>query len=197
MTKDHQLDMTTMYAFHDALRRDLKQIAHMEARSDGWDLFESLLHVHHTAEDDALWPVVREAVTGRPDDLALLADMAEEHASLEPLLETIDVALGRGDSAPASRTELAERLQQHLEHEEKAALPLVDATLSPDQWMHFGQVAAERVGPNMPNYLPWVLDGADEDTTARVLGVMPEPVQQTYRNEWQPAYAAKDWWAQA
>jgi hypothetical protein len=29
----------------------------------------------------------------------------------------------------------------------------------------------------------------------RVLGRMPEPVQQTYRDEWQPAYAAKDGWA--
>jgi Hemerythrin HHE cation binding domain len=80
MTKDYQLDMTTMYAFHDALRRDLKSVAQMEARSDGWDLFESLLHVHHTSEDDALWPVVRDAVAGRPDDLALLGDMTEEHA---------------------------------------------------------------------------------------------------------------------
>jgi len=26
---------------------------------------------------------------------------------------------------------------------------------------------------------------------------MPESVQQTYRDEWQPAYAAKDWWATA
>jgi Hemerythrin HHE cation binding domain len=197
MTKDHQLDMVMMYAFHDALRRELKQIAQMEARSDGWDLFESLLHVHHTAEDDALWPVVREEVAGRPDDVALLEEMAEEHASLEPLLGNIDEALGRSESAPEARAELAERLQQHLEHEDEAALPLVDATLSLDQWMQFGQTAMGRVGPNMPNFLPWLLDGADEATTGRVLAFIPEPVQQTYRKEWQPAYAAKDWWAEA
>jgi hypothetical protein len=197
MANEQHLDMTMMYAFHDALRRDLKQIAQMEARSDGWDLFELLLHVHHTSEDDALWPVVREAVADRPDDLALLGDMAEEHASLEPLLEAVDDALGRGESAPEARAELAEHLQVHLQHEEEAALPLVDATISFDQWMVFGQTAAERVGANMPNYLPWLLDGADDDTTARVLGVLPEPVQQTYGKEWQPAYAAKDWWAEA
>ena len=197
MNNDHQLDMVMMYAFHDALRRDLKQIAQMEGRSDGWDLFESLLHVHHTAEDDALWPVVREEVAGRSDDLALLGDMAEEHAALGPLLETIDRALGHGESAPEARGELAERLQHHLEHEEEAALPLVDATLSLDEWMHFGQTASERVGPNMPNYLPWLLDGADEATTARVLRFIPGPVQRTYREEWRPAYAAKDWWAEA
>jgi len=197
MTTDHQLDMTMMYAFHDALRRDLGRIAQMETRTDGWDLFELLLHVHHTAEDDELWPVVREAVADRPDDLELLRAMIEEHAALQPLLGTIDEALDRGDSAPQARAQLATRLQEHLEHEEQGALPLVDETLSVDQWMQFGQAAAQRVGPNMPNYLPWLLDGADEDTTVRVLGVMPEPVQQTYRNDWQPAYAAKDWWAEA
>ena len=47
----------------------------------------------------------------------------------------------------------------------------------------------------MPQFLPWLLDGADENTTVRVLGRMPEPVQHTYRDEWQPAYAAKAWWA--
>lgn len=195
MTKDSKLDMTTMYAFHDALRRDLKQIAQMDARSDGWDLFENLLHVHHTAEDDALWPVVREAASGSASDQALLDEMAAEHAVLEPLLETIDEALGRGDSAPDARAELATRLQDHLAHEEDAALPLVDATLTQEQWMNFGQVAAQRVGPTMPQYLPWLLDGADEETTARVLGIIPEPVRQTYRDEWAPAYAAKEWWA--
>jgi hypothetical protein len=76
--------MTMMYAFHDALRRDLKEIAHMEHRCSGWDLFEALLHVHHTTEDDALWPVVRERVAGRADDLALLDEMAAEHARSTP-----------------------------------------------------------------------------------------------------------------
>jgi Hemerythrin HHE cation binding domain len=195
MTNESSLDMTMMLAYHDALRRDLKQIARMEQRSDGWDLFETLLHVHHTAEDDALWPVVREAVAGQADDLALLDEMEAEHAALSPLLEAIDEGLERGDSAPQARAEMATKLQEHLSHEEDAALPLIDATLTVEQWMAFGQAATERLGPNMAKYLPWLLDGADEDTTARVLTVIPPPVQEMYRNEWQPAYAAKDWWS--
>ncbi|MGH8986786.1 MAG: hemerythrin domain-containing protein [Acidimicrobiia bacterium] len=195
MTNESSLDMTMMLAYHDALRRDLKQIARMEQRSDGWDLFETLLHVHHTAEDDALWPVVREAVAGQADDLALLDEMEAEHAALGPLLEAIDEGLERGDSAPQARAEMATKLQEHLSHEEDAALPLIDATMTVEQWMGFGQAATERLGPNMPKYLPWLLDGADEDTTARVLTLIPPPVQEMYRNEWRPAYAAKDWWS--
>ena len=63
------LDMTMMFAIHDALRRDLARVALMESRSEGWDFFERMLHLHHTAEDDLLWPVARDAVADRPDDV--------------------------------------------------------------------------------------------------------------------------------
>ena len=47
----------------------------------------------------------------------------------------------------------------------------------------------------MPSFLPWLLDGADADRTKAVLGRHPDQAQQAYRNEWQTAYAAKNWWA--
>jgi Hemerythrin HHE cation binding domain len=192
---DFKLDMTMMFAIHDALRRDLERVALMESRSEGWDFFERMLHVHHTAEDDLLWPVVRDAVTDRSDDLELLDEMASEHALIGPLLEAVDVALARGESAPQARADLDARLRAHLTHEEDAALPLIDRTLTEEQWVALGQGAAERVGPDMPRFLPWLLDRADEDTSARVLGGIPEPVQQAYRNEWRSAYANLDGWA--
>ena len=107
MITDFKLDMTMMYAVHDALRRDLEPVAQMTARSEGWDFFERFLQAHHVAEDDALWPVVREGVAGRTEDLAILDDMAAEHAALGPLLEAINDALDRGESAPGARADLA------------------------------------------------------------------------------------------
>jgi hypothetical protein len=195
MTTDFELDMTMMYAVHDALRRDLQPVAQMTARSEGWDFFERLLQAHHLAEDDALWPVLRETLTGRNEDLALLDEMEAEHDALGPLLETIDDALDRGDSAPVARADLAARLREHLGHEEEAALPVIDRTLNEEQWMQFGEAAAARIGADMPHFLPWLLDGGDAERAREILGSLPEPVQQTYRNEWQPAYAAKRWWA--
>jgi len=195
MHTDYKLDMTTMFAYHDALRRDLEAVALMTARSEGWDRFKRFLHAHHDAEDEALWPVVRQALISRTDDVALLAEMEAEHAELAPLLEDIDAALARGDSRPRARAELAIRLQHHLTHEEEAALPLIDRTLAEEQWMQFGEASAEKVRPDMPNFLPWLLDGADAERTEQMLGHLPEPVRQSYRVEWQPAYAARDWWA--
>ena len=195
MTSNDKLDMTTMFAYHDALRRDLKPVTQMTGRSEGWDVFRRFLHVHHVAEDEALWPVMRQALIGCSDDLALLDEMEAEHGGLGPLLDAIDDALARGESAPRARADLATRLQEHLTHEEQVALPVIDRTLDQEQWMQFGEASAQKVGSDMPTFLPWLLAGADGERTKAILGHLPEPAQQTYRNEWQPAYAAKDWWA--
>jgi hemerythrin-like domain-containing protein len=195
MTANFKLDMTMMYAFHDALRRDLEVVRQMTARSDGWDVFQRFLRAHHDAEDDALWPVLREALIGQKEDLSLLDEMEAEHAALEPLLEAIGDALDDGTSAPEARADVASRLQQHLTHEEDEALPVIDRTLDDEQWMQFGEASAARIAPDMPTLLPWVLHGADGERTKAVLGSLPEPARQEYRNEWLPAYAAKDWWA--
>lgn len=192
-----RLDMTVMLATHDALRRDLERAAGRRTRCEGWDLFQRILHAHHTSGDDALWPVVRSEVPDHPDDLALLDAMANEHATLTPLLDAIDEALGTDD--PGSRLrelmpELDTELRQHLEHEERDALPLIDRTLSLEQWMGFAEAASNTVGPDIPRYFPWLLDGADKETTEHVLGLLPEPVKASYRDEWLPAYQALDLW---
>lgn len=195
MTTTFELDMTMMYAVHDAFRRDLKSVAQLTARSEGWDAFARFLRLHHLAEDDALWPPLRVAVEGRTGDLTLVDEMEAEHARLEPLLEAIEGALDRGESAPAARAELTTRLEEHLAHEEEAALPMIDRTLTEAQWMQFGEAAAAGIGSDMPTFLPWLLDGADAERTDTVLCVLPEAAQQAYENEWRPAYAARDWWA--
>ena len=195
MTARFKLDMTMMYAFHDALRHDLESVAQMTARSEGWDTFERFLRIHHSVEDEALWPVLREELVDRADDLALVDEMEAEHAALEPLLDAIDDALKGGESAPAARADLAARLEEHLSHEEEAALPLIDRTLSEEQWVHFGEAGLARLRPDMPTFLPWLLSGTNDERASGVLGYLPGPIQASLRDEWQPAYAATDWWA--
>jgi hypothetical protein len=43
-------------------------------------------------------------------------------------------------------------------------------------------------------YLPWALEGAPPEVAAKLLGQLPPPVQQTYREQWQPAYAELALW---
>lgn len=197
MNTNFKLDMTMMYAFHDALRHDLERVARMTARTEGWDVFERFLRQHHAVEDEALWPVLREALGDRPRDLARLDEMKAEHDALDPLLATIDDAFDRGESAPQACIALAACLKEHLMHEEEEVLPVIDSTLSEEQWRQFGEAAMTRFHPDTPTFLPWLLAGTDENRTRRVVGYLPEPVQQNLRDDWQPSYAAKDWWAAA
>ncbi|XNL82935.1 hemerythrin domain-containing protein [Actinomadura madurae] len=191
-----------MYAMHDALRRELERLAKATARmgddprrvlaaAAGWELFKTALHAHHTAEDQALWPVLSKSLADRPDDLALLEAMEAEHAAIDPVIEAIDTGTGPvADLVDA----LATNLTAHLAHEEKEAIPLMDATLTLEQFQNFGKVHGERVGPDAPRVIPWMLDGAGDAVVASLLGVAPPPVRAAYEGEWRPAYEALTLW---
>lgn len=207
--KPSRLDMTMMFAMHDALRRELERIARYTSRPDqyrrhvlatalGWELFKSYLRIHHTSEDDALWPVMSGELVSQPDDLALLEAMEAEHAAIDPLLNAIDDAAADLDSGPHRLGDLTDALVTvltgHLRHEESEALPLIDATLSAQQWDHFREVHRTRIGADVPRYLPWLLDGARETRTTAVLGPLPESVRDLYYHDWQPAYSRLGLW---
>jgi hemerythrin-like domain-containing protein len=206
MTK---LDMTAMYAAHAALRRDLELIAKTTSRPDddprrimrtaaGWTLFKKALDLHHSAEDEALWPQMRETASDRPADLALLDAMEAEHDAIDPLVELIDDAVADPEAGPERlgglTDALAACLSGHLRHEETEALPLMQEIVTEQQWQHFGQVNARLVGPDAPQVLPWLLDGADEQVVKTMLAPLPEPARQAYWNQWEPAYAVMDRW---
>ncbi|RCG28605.1 hemerythrin domain-containing protein [Sphaerisporangium album] len=204
-----RLDMSMMLAVHDALRRDAERIARITARADddprrvlstaaGWEMFKGYLRVHHTTEDDTVWPVMRRVLAGRADDLALLDAMEAEHGAVDPLLDAIDAALADRDSGHERLGGLADGLVMvlttHLRHEEAEALPLVDATMTEEQWRRFGEEHRARIGSGAPRYLPWVLDGMDAAATAAILARMPEGLRAAYEDEWRPAYAGLDLW---
>ncbi|MGW2958057.1 hemerythrin domain-containing protein [Streptomyces sp. NPDC001220] len=197
------LDMTMMFAIHDALRRELERIARITARVDedprhvlstavGWELFKKFLTVHHTSEDDMVWPVMEAALAGKDAELALLADMEAEHGVIDPLLADIDAALADRDSGLERLTGLTDtlytRLGGHLDHEERDALALMDITLSQEQWQAFSAEQRTRIGDDSSRYLPWLLDDIDAAKVANIIGKMPAPLRNAYENDWRQAY---------
>ena len=113
----------------------------MDRAGARWDRFAEMLHHHHRAEDDNLWPVLlRHAEqSGSPGRPQLLADMEAEHARIDPALKACHDAFARCASTRARttatrwRSGLAaahEGLLEHLAHEEGQALPMLQRTLS-------------------------------------------------------------------
>jgi len=89
---------------------------------------------------------------------------------------------------------LATTLRAHLDHEEGEGLAVIDATITGEQFQAFGAEHGNRIAGDVQRYLPWTLEGATPEVTATVLGQLPPPVRQAYRDEWQPAYAKLALW---
>lgn len=199
-------DLTMMILVHNAFRRDLNRLriiatdavtdpAALAALRTTWQTFSEYLLIHHTAEDETLWPILRERLGDRTDRAALLTDMVDEHAQLDPLLATVTADLAEGHTAalPMRFDRLAEILTAHLDHEESAALPLIRETLTPRQWKAFGDDQRRRVGiTGGARFFPWLLDGATDQDRTWALALLPPPLRLVYRFVWQPAYQRRN-----
>jgi hypothetical protein len=197
------VDFTMMYVAHDAFARDLRRMvsavegsAVTPSARAGWAMFAYQLHVHHTAEDEALWPPLRAKVA-TADELAVLEEMEIEHAQLEPLLERIDIALADhdGPSLLEPVQALSAGLAAHMEHEETAALPLVAERLGVSGWREFGAHFRKTQGLRAAaDFFPWLLDEAPAASRARVLRILPPPARLLYRAVWKPRYQRTPRW---
>jgi len=207
-----RVDFTCMYAAHDACNRDLRLLSAAVQASRaaepsvqaGWATFKHELHIHHTAEDRWLWPVLRDRISRR-DESSVLDSMEAEHARIDPLLALVDAGLDAtktrsgASSDEAALTEavgmLTALLTAHMGHEEDAALPLVEKYLGPSGWAEFGRKIGRSQGPRgAAELFPWLLDDAPADTARRLLGVLPVPIRVAYRVLWRPRYVRTTRW---
>lgn len=66
-----RVDFTLRYVAHDAFRRDLRRLTAAVVAGRvadpgtviGWETFKDQMHIHHSVEDAALWPPLRQKVT--------------------------------------------------------------------------------------------------------------------------------------
>ncbi|KJE23491.1 hemerythrin HHE cation binding domain-containing protein [Frankia torreyi] len=204
VSQQEELDFSMMYATHDAFRRDLKRFEAAAAAGKGgnpkilagWENFKTQLLIHHGVEDSYLWPRVENAVAGRAHDLALLKDMKDEHAQLDPLLARVDEALaGRAADLADRIRDVAAVLGDHLTHEEDSALPLIQAVLPRAEWDGMSGAMARREGVKGAAYfVPWVLEEKSPAERQRILARLPAPARLLNRLLWQPRYLRRNLW---
>ena len=119
--------------------------------ADHLDLVGGILHHHHAAEDELLWPLMLERV---PDDLAPIVHLMEsQHGRVEQLLDEITPLLGqwRRTAGATERDRMAElydelyaALAEHLDAEEQRLLPIAARSVTQEEWERMG--AAARAG---------------------------------------------------
>ena len=153
--------------------------------ADHLDLVDELLHHHHTAEDELLWPLMLERV---PDDLAPIVHLMEsQHGRVEQLLDELAPLLGQWrrtagakerDRSAALYDELYVALAEHLEAEEQRLLPIAARSVTQEEWERMGRAA--RAGtPKGKQFLVFGMiahDGGREGVAILLAGA-PAPVR--------------------
>jgi hypothetical protein len=188
-------DLLGMYVMHHAFRRDLARFAGAVRRTDPadvdtwrllaarWERFGRYLHEHHAKEDEALWPALLAAVDAAGDDEArvVLEEMEAEHAAIDPALGAVERALAAQDPVRAGEAvDLASLvLDQHLAHEERDAIAIIQRHLDADAWAHLERTRlAQKPKPaELLFFLPWAADGLPDDVLARLLAGGGPPIR--------------------
>ena len=192
-------DQTGMYLMHHAFRRDLEKfvtaVAHTpvsehevwEALRRRWLRMAELLHHHHTAEDEGLWPVLRRHAVARgaagEQDLQLLEDMEAEHERIDPALVACREAFAAMSEHPCIDhrnalelrvAALQDGLLEHLAHEEGHALPMLQRSLSVAENEEFERVAKKGYPLRVvPFALCWVMEELPAEAHDRFLADAP------------------------
>jgi hypothetical protein len=205
---DRPADLGFMRAIHAGLRRDAARLQALAPQLDrggggsgavpkGWATFRQTLQVHHAAEDDDLWPVLRSHLT-ETEDLHQLDLMVAEHRGLTAAIGAVDAALASGVGVTTAAQNLGEVLGDHLDHEEQQVFPLLERHLSRGEWRRFLLTERRRRSAReRPEFLTWVLDEASEEDTAAVLAELPRPAHLVYRRLMRPRYQAQRRWQPA
>ncbi len=208
-------DLTIMIAAHEALRRDLAGLAHAagdagrggparrEAVERGWEVFQRQLHIHHTAEDELIWPALRERLAHSDVARSVLDAMEDEHQQIDPLLDAVNRTMARpdggagvlGDTVLGDTVDvLTMALHGHLAHEERAALPLIGTALTAAEWRGVGRRIGMQNLRHAGEMFAWMLDGAEPEQAAAAVHELPPPARLLYRAVWRPRFARQPRW---
>lgn len=180
-------DHSGMYVMHFALRRDLDNFVSSvrqtpvgdadtwEAMRDRWTFFAEVLHHHHAVEDSTYWPTVERLARerGTSKDVAVLTAMTAEHEDIDPGVHRVTEAFAAVLDHPCEEhrnaldirvTSLRALLHEHLAHEEREALPVVQRVLTPQEFADVDS-AVQRAYPTrlVLRVLPWALHGIPHD----------------------------------
>jgi hemerythrin-like domain-containing protein len=143
------------------------------------------LHHHHMAEDDLVWPKLQARIPANNKDIQR---MSTQHAAIATAVHRVEKLLqtwmrsGRrncGQQLVAGVAELSALVDEHLDDEERVALPIIENHLKDDEWQATIKQGASflsarnlRLGIVMGGM---VLDAASRDEGRAFIANMPLP----------------------
>ena len=142
------------------------------------------LHLHHTGEDELLWPKLLERC---PPDEELIHRMEGQHHQVEDCTERLYSALTRweAEARPAVTEEVAGIWEEmsavlfvHLGEEEQHILPLAARHVSQEEWNQLGEHGmAHMKKSDLPTLFGAVIEDATPEERAFMYSNVPLPVR--------------------
>lgn len=193
-------DMHDMVVVHRVFRRELSLIPDLLLSTPGGDverasivvgharLILSGLHLHHTSEDDLLWPLLVERSSPSTE---LVQRMQAQHADVDEGLGRLETVLARWETEarPAVAREAAGVMNQlrqivveHLDEEEKQILPVAEASITPQEWASVGKAGvAKMTRAELPLMFGALLEDASDVERRQMLQSLPLPIRYLMR----------------
>jgi iron-sulfur cluster repair protein YtfE (RIC family) len=200
-------DVRDMFVVHRAFRREFRLIPELVRGVAPGDTERAAvlahharmvllgLHLHHTGEDDVLWPLLLERC---PPDADLVRRMEAQHEQVEHLIELLGPALDRweAEARPAVAEEVAGTvdalrtvLLEHLDEEEREILPLAQRHVTQQEWSQLGEHGKGRMATrDLPLLFGAVLEECDPVEREMMLRVLPFPVRVLLRTVFARSY---------
>jgi hemerythrin-like domain-containing protein len=188
-----------MVIIHRLIRRELGALPAMIRRASGdpararrvaahaREMLE-FLHVHHSGEDELLWPVLRPRVELAQD---LIDRMEREHAVVAHAVAAVEADLPGwetsadgeiGERMAARLEEMLPVLREHLDAEEAEVLPLVATHLSEAEWDALADHGFAAIPPRRRLVmLGHMLEEANPAERAHMMAKVPPPARVAFR----------------
>jgi Hemerythrin HHE cation binding domain len=193
---DQRPNVHEMYVIHRVFRREFTALPGLIRKAPASDAARAKivgehlrlvlggLHMHHTGEDEVLWPRLLERAAPSTN---LVETMQSQHERVDvyagqvgPLLDDW-IATGspvRGEQLARLLEDFAAALFEHLDLEEREVLPLITRHITVAEWNSLGAHGRGAMpARQLPVLFGSILEDADDHERAMMLATLPLPVR--------------------
>jgi hemerythrin-like domain-containing protein len=159
----------------------------------------AVLHHHHAAEDEVLWPKLHQRTPSSDNEVRRAEDA---HAGIAALVDEVQSVRSSWAGSADSRLGvqlgsavdgLSSRLNEHLDDEEQHVVALIGQYVTPPEWQSFIDRGAAYVGPSNVwfalAFAGVLLGGATADEQQRFFASLPFALRMVLKLLGPSAYA--------
>lgn len=196
MTASDKPDINEMRVIHRVFRRELTALPGLVRRVPVGDTARAELvgthaqfvmtglTIHHTGEDENLWPLLLERAEPSTE---LIETMQAQHEQVHQHADRTQHLLEAWRRTPSSEAgealateveQLNQALFEHLDQEEREILPLAEQYVSVEEWGRLGEHGRDSMSRDqLPIMFGAILEEADPDERAQMLALLPAPIR--------------------